>query len=221
MPRPPLDTDIQRAVEDKWGEDPAMTAAEVHRRLEDGHWKGYVSIRKVQDIVRDLKAKGAGRFEPVVWQPWSDHSSGAEDCAFLLKMRQVSLSLFDEVLWEHQAKWAKRLRVILEGLNPFLQLCFIREYAIREALGIRLIRDIITEDLDYIVAYQPWLSERHKREFFASEGYNLKFGLTEASGNFDFGLFIGTRLTDLHSTWSNSYAGFQYWTNDQGNIWDA
>ena len=58
MPRPFLPDEVVRIVEMTWAEDPGQSAATVHRILDHEHGEGYVSLSKVQQIVRKTKQSG-------------------------------------------------------------------------------------------------------------------------------------------------------------------
>lgn len=226
MGRPRLLDIIEEDILRMWRNDPSLPGAEIHRRYIRIVGHEVVSARTVRKIISEEKKKLSHVTSTIVpaiplWFPWSYSEETSSETAFLLRMRQVSLSLFDKELSELEATWAKKLRVILDGLNPFLQLCFFREYAGRESTAERFRTGIFTEDLDPIIGYQPWLNESHERGFFESETYMNSFRLTDVGGNgINFGLFIGTRLSDLQRTWVYNDPAFLFWTNGQGNIWD-
>ena len=64
-------------------------------------------------------------------------------------------------LYQHEAKWGRRIRSALEGLNLWEQSVVIDQYALREltAYCFKYPEGAYTADLDGILAYQPWKPE--------------------------------------------------------------
>lgn len=161
MPRPPLEQDIVDEVEKTWAEHPVRSAAEVHRLLEKNFWPGYVGIRKVQEIIRLMKGRGAGRFEPTEWHPWMNPRETPEDADYLLELDRLNWANCRRHLFEHEAEWARRLRVVLGELELGGQWFLISEYGEREHLARNRQREAFsTADLDGLLTYKPWRQGR-------------------------------------------------------------
>ena len=59
----------------------------------------------------------------------------------------------------------------LDGLSPFLQLCFCKEYASRERWSRIKQVPISTRDLDGVLAYKPWI--QCNREPYKNAVFNM------------------------------------------------
>ena len=141
-----------------------MSAAQVHRTLEELHWRGYVGIRKVQEVIKSLKERGGGRFERTEWHPWRDRNECPEDSDFLLEIDRVNLEVLNRHIWEHEAEWARRLRVALRGLPRESHWFFAIEYGDREeSARNRGVPHATTADLDAWLMFKPWRSEDDNR----------------------------------------------------------
>ena len=160
MPRPFLPDEIVRIVEMTWAEDPGQSAATVHRILDHEHGEGYVSLSKVQQIVRKTKQSGGGKFYPTRWIPWDSPECSADDIAHLFRVNRLCLDFKYRNLHEHEAYWARLLRETLDGLTLTFQFFVISLYAHRDQIGRNLGHDRpYTEDLDAFLTYRPWTDE--------------------------------------------------------------
>ena len=64
-------------------------------------------------------------------------------------------------LYEHEAAWGRRLRMLLRDSNPEMQLLFVHEYGLREQVAVNTQSyPPFTGDLDGLLAIKPWLRER-------------------------------------------------------------
>jgi hypothetical protein len=154
---------IVEQIERIWGEDPARSALAIRRRYNEltGH-RNLVGKRKVQQIVAEVKKRTEGRkaFDRVEWKPWENDIGTPEDTNYLLQVDAWFLMNLGRHLCVHEAKWARRLRAILADLDPRMQIMFIVEYGVREAVAINLqIHPAPTGDLDGLLAFKPWLPD--------------------------------------------------------------
>ena len=93
-------------------------------------------------------------------------------------------------LYQHEAKWGMRIRRALDGLKPWEQSVFVDEYARREETRYVLKSDrVFTDDLDGLLAYQPWKAgHQHAYEAAVSAGVvkrPLHWEFEESPGSFD------------------------------------
>jgi hypothetical protein len=75
----------------------------------------------------------------------------------LLLLNYIKQAEYDVPLYSHEAKWGKRLRVGLKGLNPYGQYKLVSLYATRDVINHYLKRPEYIADLDAFVAFKPWL----------------------------------------------------------------
>jgi len=167
LPRQALDPQTVSLIEELWVQvkKPAAkkpTAAEVHREIL--RKKGdIVSVRKVQQVIADLKKRRGNEVSNVTkpWQPWQSDSETADEIDYLLELRRLGEIADAGQLSIIQAEWAKRIRMSMKEMSqvvvPFVVSAL---YAGRQELSIRTGRPEVfyTEDLDQYLAYKPWVS---------------------------------------------------------------
>ena len=155
----PIPEDILEKVRSIWSDNAKQSGRQVHRVYRQ-RFGGGIGLRKVQEIVSLLK-KVAPRdpFPLVEWLPWEGADESPEDSAFLLWLNAQSMQLDRRGLYQHEARWVRRLRVALDGLGSSEQLRIVRAYAQRQVVGYNLRERPYTGDLDGIVAYRAWLPE--------------------------------------------------------------
>ena len=158
MARPRIPNNVISLVESMWGADPSQNATAVFREIEYHHRRKMIGLRKVQQIVANLKRNHGRRTFPLVeWRPWNNEIESPEDTAYLLVLDAVKTVYSGRHLYQHEAKWGRRIRCALDGLNLSLQRCFVDEYGRREVAQFVLKWDrAYTNDLDGLLAYQPW-----------------------------------------------------------------
>ena len=161
MPRKPVRDEVVRVVKNTWGQHPELSAARVHAIVNKRLGPDSVSVRKVQQIVAELAKRTT--FESTPWNPWSrdywDHDGyTSEDVDHLLEVQRTSQRLANRVLTEHEAAWARRIRVSTKDLKQDARMLLIWEYAYREEIALSLNRPIWTEDLDALLASKPWVT---------------------------------------------------------------
>ena len=197
MSRPRIPDNVGNTIELIWAADPNHSAIDVFNEFHRYHREQKISIRKVQQIVTELKKNYRPRnYSPVEWRPWKNESESSEDTAYLLVLDVVKMTCFGRHLYQHEARWGRRIRHALDGLDPLQQSAFVTEYARRERAQFILKRDhAYTSDLDGILAYQPWVAG-HQHVYKAA----VEAGLIEPSfgrGWQDFvqGLWKGNAYT--------------------------
>ena len=176
MGRPPLASEIVDAVEHTWGKlrhdadrsgMSPPTGTQVYQEMKERRRKGgptvtEPSLRKVQQIVRDMKTRGEGRFDPTEWRPWrGDELEAPEDTHFLLLLCALARRQWVRGLYEHEARWARRLRPALERMSKgqmrTIGLELVGMYSVREEVARLYNRPPPTGDLDGLFAFPPWV----------------------------------------------------------------
>ena len=119
---------------------------------------GLPGPRTVERWVRDWKpATTPQKYEPPeFWEPWLGDEA-TEESDYLLR-----LDLLTRAWWGHpldlvEAKWARKIRAGVTGLEFFAQWALIQEFAHREAASQQIgFPDPSTGDLDDLIAIKPW-----------------------------------------------------------------
>ena len=162
MPRRIVSESVIDEVRRIWWREPELSGARVHARIQQKLGSESVSLRKVQQIVAELREGPVFRRKP--WNPWEDVHWGddgyaAEEVDYLLEVQRTSWRLAHRELSDHEVSWAGRLRVVLQGLDPKGRMLLIWEYSYREEIAFNLERPLWTDDLDALLTYKPWLPE--------------------------------------------------------------
>ena len=160
MAPPRIPKDVITLIESVWAENPDQTATNIFNEFRRRHPTQKIGIRKTQSIIAELKKEYGHRAYPLaIWRPWRDEHESSEDTAYLLALDAATMADSGRHLWQHEAKWGRRIRSALDGLNPSQRGAFIAEYAQREQTQFVLRRDrAYTSDLDGILAYRPWIA---------------------------------------------------------------
>ena len=163
MPSKLLD-EVVKQVQKLWGEHPEWTGVKIHREVKRFYGGAErIGVRKVQQIIAEPKKSTEETFKPflfVEWKPWHSKQKNPEASAFLLTLDAVCQAVQNRHLHEHEAQWGIRLRVALQGITPYDQLCFVSLYAQREVVAFHFnLPEIDITDLNAILAYKPWLPE--------------------------------------------------------------
>ena len=205
---------VAEQVRRVWGEHPEWTGVRIHRevkRLNKG--KELIGVRKVQQISAEAKKPTEGTFEPfrfVEWRPWGPKQKNPETNAFLLTLDAVCQAVQNRHLNDHEAQWGLRLRVALQGITPYDQLCFVSLYSRREVVAFHLKDPEDTTDLDVILAYKPWLPENAHAYGMATvahlapkppPGNTQSMSAEDSVRSFFVGKAWGTLRVDLRPTW--------------------
>lgn len=144
-----------------------LSATQLRNRYKDyfraryRHNKNYVGKTKFIEIFNEREKRRTEPFPWIEWKPWATPEESAEDRAFLLQMNAVKLAETGGVLTPitPEAEWARRLRVALDGLNPFGQFNVVVLYSFREYVAKSQGISADTSDLDSLIAYKPWLPD--------------------------------------------------------------
>ena len=160
MAPPRIPNDVITLIESVWAENPDQTATNIFNEFRRHHPTQKIGIRKTQSIIAELKKEYGHRAYPfTIWRPWRDEHESSEDTAYLLALDAATMADSGRHLWQHEARWGRRIRSALDGLNPSQRSAFVAEYARREQTQFVLRRDrAYTSDLDGILAYRPWIA---------------------------------------------------------------
>ena len=176
MGRPPLPQDVVEEIEKLWAKDTKQSTKEVWEIYNESPLKQRldvsgsadeaavlevyvnVSLRKVQQIIRQAKERGAGKFDPKEWHPWNAGEESAEDTDFLLSLQLLNLDAEKRRLYVHEAKWARKLRVRVDTALFPIQLRLVLLYGQREFTARVFNRHAATSDLDDMIMFSPWES---------------------------------------------------------------
>ena len=158
--RPPTPQKVVELIESIWAEDTKQSAEKVHESFKDRTRTRKVSLRTVQNILSAAKGRAGETFIPAPWHPWLNKPGGtAEDIKYLLQVDALALIINGRHLYQHEARWARKLRVALEGLPIPVQYSFISQYALREQIQFNLQQSSpYTADLDALLGLSPWLA---------------------------------------------------------------
>jgi len=162
LPRQALDPQTVSLIEELWVRMKEPAAAEVHREILKK--KGdIVSVRKVQQVIADLKKRRGDEVSDFAkpWEPWQSDSETAEEIDYLLELRRSGEIAGSGPLSITQAEWAKRIRVSMKEMShPMVPFLVSALYAGRQEFSILTGRPEVfyTEDLDQYLAYKPWVS---------------------------------------------------------------
>ena len=166
MGRPRIPDNVVNMIQSIWAADTSHSAIDVFNEFQRYNRGQKIGKRKVQLIVNQLKKDYRPRKYPLAeWRPWRNEIESPEDTAYLLVLDAVKTVYSGRHLYQHEAKWGRRIRCALDGLNLSLQRCFVDEYGRREVAQFVLKRDhAYTSDLDGILAFQPWIAG-HQRAY--------------------------------------------------------
>ena len=163
MPNPRLPDEVVEAVKNQWGLDPKQRAKEVRAEVEKlGH---RVSIRKVQEIVAELKRRGAGPLGVQFWRPWEDSTETPAETVDLIDISLKWKVWRQRELRLHEAKWWRRLRHALPPTPPIYLAMLTVLYAEREMVASNLNEPAVTDDLDPLLFFIPWTSREQLRTY--------------------------------------------------------
>jgi hypothetical protein len=159
----PLDPQVVDRVTKFWAnEGHPLGAEKPSRRSLYDRYKQKVgdelSWGAFSDVVKKLEFRAPPDPFPLAqWKPWADHNEESpEETDFLLLLNYIKQVECGVGLYEHEARWGRRLRVGLGGLNPYGQYKLVSLYATRDVLNYYLKRPQYTADLDGFVAFKPW-----------------------------------------------------------------
>lgn len=170
MSRPSKDPDVTVRVEEIWAADPKQSAKSVHKTYRE-RFGAEASLSWTEKVVSGLKKRrvelGNPCLEKKKWIPWVSNDT-SEETSFIFELQQYSLVHLGRSIYEHEAAWAKRLRVPLSGAPMRMTWILVSLYSFREEWATSIGREkAATDDLDGFVAFKAWLPER-KSEYIAS-----------------------------------------------------
>lgn len=147
-----------------WGVNPQISGVILHSQVERRFGRGSVSLRRVQQIIAELRSKpDSGRFIPQNWYPWDDTP---EETFALLKLQAFTRSFEGRLLREHEAMWGNRLRPYGERYSYELLYILVGLYATQQAIAENTLTPPYTFDLDAILEYEPWDSVEKWTRYF-------------------------------------------------------
>jgi hypothetical protein len=136
-----------------------ITVKEIQAAIESGPSGTPISERTIQNIVRKLKdrlSEPGNVFLTEAWIRWDLERDSTDGLGDLISLDFISWELAGRGLYEHEAKWAGRLRDPLFDLTPLLRWFLVRQYSEREAEAKTFDEDLSTDDLDPLIGITPW-----------------------------------------------------------------
>ena len=131
-------------------------------RLHDGD-KKIRSLRAVQEDVLEFTehARLTGvKFALEEWIKWDEDVVRPTALPSVLVVNAVSQEVVGRPLWKQEVRWAERIHVALECLDPVAAWFLVWSYFMRDVAKMNLdSKQPVTFDLDQLVAHQPWISE--------------------------------------------------------------
>jgi hypothetical protein len=148
---------VVEQVQTFWAENPHWSARAVAREYIGRYGDDKIKERKIIEIVSTAKKAAPKQPFPFAeWKPWGDPQETAEETYFLLLLNCIKNAESGVSLYQHEARWARRLRVDVAGLSPYSQYKLVSLYGMREVIDYYLNRPQCNDDLDAFVAFKPW-----------------------------------------------------------------
>lgn len=143
-----------------WISSESKKPADVYKQFVRQYGKEVIRLRKCEQLIPTFSISASGGRIPLFdykeWSPWSKKGS-PQSKSFLLMLDAISQVVQNRHIFAHEAEWGERLRIALDGLAPYDQFCFVTLYALREVNAhYREEEEVVTTDLDTILAYRPW-----------------------------------------------------------------
>jgi len=166
---------LKNKVHSFWLANQGWSGAKVHRAFEKKYRKGLISKRKFQQLIADEFTRSSTG-EPIadfpleIWNPWEAKRINSTSQAFLLRLNAVCLANYGRNLYQVEGEWGGKLKASLEGLNAHDQLQMVRMYVGRKISAYYYDEPMITDDLDGICAYKPWLAKNRRAFARAVDG---------------------------------------------------
>jgi hypothetical protein len=156
MPAPVSENVVEQVMQ-LWAQNPNLSGHAIAEKYFEAHGDEDIRRRKIIEIVTAAKKAAPNQPFPFAeWKPWVDRQETAEETYFLLLLNYIKQADAGVSLRQHEARWARRLRVDIAGLNPYSQYKLVSLYAMREAISYYLNRPQRNDDLDAFVAFRPW-----------------------------------------------------------------
>jgi hypothetical protein len=163
-----IDEQVVEQVRNFWAENPHWSARTVAKEYIELHGDNKIKQRKIIEIVSEAKkAAPENPFPYSEWKPWVNPEESPEETDFLSLLNHIKQVECGITLYVHEAKWGRRLRVGLKGLNPYGQYKLISLYGTRDVINYYLKRPEYTADLDAFVAFKPWRPHYNWASYFA------------------------------------------------------
>jgi hypothetical protein len=169
-----IDEEIAKRVRNFWATNPHLSARAVAKEYPTRYRDDNIKERKIIEIVSEAK-KAAPRlpFSYSEWEAWADPAESPEETYFLLLLSHIKQVECGLPLYTHEAKWGKRLRVGLNGLDPYGQYKLVSLYATRQVINYYLggpdplkQPKYSTADLDAFVMFKPWLPHHNWAAYY-------------------------------------------------------
>ncbi len=171
----PIPENIVNDVKYLWASHLDWTAKSVWKEFKRARGgRQSIGLRKVQEIIAGAKRNSPNEPFPLVdWQPWQNSEETAEDANYLLELGVISLHSYGRCLYQHEARWARRIRVALQGLSLGAQCLMVLAYGDREIKAYNLkLSNLDTYELDSILATKPWTHPHWEESDPRSRGFD-------------------------------------------------
>jgi hypothetical protein len=166
---------VAEQVRQLWAQNPDLSGHAIAKKYFEAHGDEDIKLRKIIEIVSGVKKAAPKKPFPFAeWKPWVDPQEAAEETYFLLLLNYIKQAESGVSLYQHEARWARRLRIDVAGLNPYSQYKLVSLYAVREVINYYLNRPQCNDDLDAFVTFKPW------RPHYNWTAYYIYLGALEA-----------------------------------------
>ena len=163
----PVSEQVTEQVRQLWAQNPDLSGHAIAKKYFEIHGDKDIKLRKIIEIVSGVKKAAPKKPFPFAeWKPWVDPQETAEETYFLLLLSYIKQAESGVSLYQHEARWARRLRVDIAGLNPYSQYKLVSLYAMREAISYYLNRPQRNDDLDAFVAFRPWRPHHNRTAYY-------------------------------------------------------
>jgi hypothetical protein len=153
----PVSEKVVEQVRQLWAQNPDLSGHAIAKKYFEIHGDKDIKLRKIIEIVSGVKKAAPKKPFPFAeWKPWVDPQETAEETYFLLLLNYIKQAESGVSLYQHEARWARRLRIGVAGLNPYSQYKLVSLYAVREVISYYLNRPQRSDDLDAFVTFAPW-----------------------------------------------------------------
>jgi hypothetical protein len=178
--------EVIEAVKYEWAFSPWVNTRQIGKRFQDKYGRNLVRDRRIADIIAEAREAAPDTpFPCTLWHPWDELEANPAATLFVVRLHQQAHREGGEGLRCHEAAWAKRLRLALEGLeraHPDVEpeqedreqkdvekmwrvLEVVTSYAQRERTAYYLNAPIRSEDLDGFVTFGMWRSPEHQQHY--------------------------------------------------------
>ena len=204
---PTVKTETREQIETLWAEKPFRTAKWVHQQT--ANFSPRPKLRTVQQIIRDAKRRAIPIPDDPLIVAWGDDwPEDPDQIAVLFRVMASARVALNYRLTTREARWVIALSGLFdysglgdadEGHLAYEHFLFARSYAQRERVGVILDRQPYFDDLDGLVMFSPWATNKEQRlesyqsavqnglvpsynpDIFIEAGEAIYSGYTEAS----------------------------------------